>query len=64
MPAKSRAQQRLMGMEYSRMKEGRGMMGMSLEDVRDYAGTKLGGLPARVAVKKSRGGKKRGVKTK
>jgi hypothetical protein len=55
MPAVSKRQRRLAGVEFSKPGS-TGMMGMALEDLRHYAGTKEGGLP----VRKKGKGKKRG----
>jgi|TARA_R100000306_G_C4376673_1_gene142220 hypothetical protein len=48
MPAKSKAQQRLMGAELARKRAGkRTKTGMSAQQLHDYASTKRKGLPAR-----------------
>ena len=48
MPAKSKAQQRFMGAELTRKRAGKKTRtGMSEKQLKDYAGTKRKGLPAR-----------------
>ncbi len=52
MPAKSKAQQKLMAMAlYSPekiMEKNKGVLGMSKESMKDFASTKLKGLPSKV----------------
>jgi len=49
MPAKSKAQQRFMGMKYEQAKEGkRTGLDMTKSQLRDFAATKTKGLPQRV----------------
>ena len=53
MPAKSKAQQRFMGAELSRLRRGKKTRtGMSKKQLREFAGTKIKGLPTRVRKKK------------
>jgi len=48
MPAKSKAQQGFMGAELARKKAGqKTKTGMSTQQLKDFAGTKTKGLPAR-----------------
>jgi hypothetical protein len=54
MPAKSQAQQRLMGYELAVQREqGTNDLGMSEQQLREFASTRRKGLPARIG-KKSR----------
>lgn len=56
MPAKSKAQQRFMGMEYAKAKKGlKPDIDMSEKQLKEFAGTKTKGLPAHVS-----GGRKGG----
>lgn len=59
MPATSKAQAQFMGAELARLRAGKKTRtGMSEEQLREFAGTKRKGLPARAAAAKSqkRGG--------
>jgi hypothetical protein len=52
MPAKSKAQQGFMGAELARKRAGKGTKtGMSEKQLKDFAGTKQKGLPARAKKK-------------
>jgi len=58
MPAKSKAQQRFMGAELARERAGkRTQTGMSEGQLRDFASTKLKGLPGHVKTMKTPAGK-------
>lgn len=53
MPAKSKAQQRFMGMEYAKKKAGEKTdVDMTKKQLKDFASTKLKGLPKHVKGKK------------
>lgn len=55
MPARSKAQQRFMGAELARARAGKKTRtGMSEGQLRDFASTRLKGLPSRVRRYKSR----------